>query len=418
MRRPSRLLAWTVTILGLLFFVGPLLVGFYTDWKWFGAIDYRGVFTTTVLARIAIFFVTAIIAGLITWAAAWFVWRGRPDDLDLGDLNSPVYAYRQSIEKSMGAFLRVLPLLVGIVAGFLAQSNWRAIMLFINRQSFGVDDPQFHMDLGFYAFQLPVYQFVISTLSLLTVLAFLIALVGHYVLGGIRIGSRPADVRGSVSPAARKQLAITGGIWMLLEVAGYWFERYELLYRDNSIFTGASYTDINAYLPAKIILMVIGVFVAIAFFMAIVIKDLRIPGLAVVLMLVSSVVIGNVWPVLMQRFSVDPNRQAKEAESITRNIESTKYAYGIGDDNVTYENNWGAKGASDEAVASDEATINNLRLLDPDILGETFTQMQQPARWKPASMNAFRKLRPSVSAWNTYADAPAPRKHTAAAKAS
>lgn len=377
MRRPSRLLAWTVTILGLLFFVGPLLVGFYTDWKWFGAIDYRGVFTTTVLARIAIFFVTAIIAGLITWAAAWFVWRGRPDDLDLGDLNSPVYAYRQSIEKSMGAFLRVLPLLVGIVAGFLAQSNWRAIMLFINRQSFGVDDPQFHMDLGFYAFQLPVYQFVISTLSLLTVLAFLIALVGHYVLGGIRIGSRPADVRGSVSPAARKQLAITGGIWMLLEVAGYWFERYELLYRDNSIFTGASYTDINAYLPAKIILMVIGVFVAIAFFMAIVIKDLRIPGLAVVLMLVSSVVIGNVWPVLMQRFSVDPNRQAKEAESIMRNIESTKYAYGIGDDNVTYENNWGAKGASDEAVASDEATINNLRLLDPDILGETFTQMQQ-----------------------------------------
>src|SRR5699024_12179947 len=80
---------------------GPLFVGVYTDWKWFGAIDYRGVFNTAIIARVVLFIVTAVIAGLIVWLAGFFVWRGRPDNMDLGDLNSPVYQYRQAIEKSV-----------------------------------------------------------------------------------------------------------------------------------------------------------------------------------------------------------------------------------------------------------------------------------------------------------------------------
>ena len=94
-------------------------------------------------------------------------------------------------------------------------------------------------------------------------------------------------------------------------------------------------------------------------------------------MLLSSLVIGQAWPLLMERFSVQPNRQAKEEESIARNIEATRYAYGLTDDHVTYEDNWGGDEVSDDKVASDNATINNLRLLDPEILSPTFTQMQQ-----------------------------------------
>ena len=218
---------------------------------------------------------------------------------------------------------------------------------------------------------------IVSTLSMLTLVALLIALVGHYVLGGIRIGNQAAGVKGSLSKPARVQLAVTAGIWMLLKVIDYWLARYELLYTTNDMFSGASYTDLNAQLPAKIILMVIGVFVAVAFFAATVLKDLRIPALAVVLMLVSGIVIGGAWPILMERFSVQPNRQAKEAESISRNIEATRYAYGLTDEEVTYVDNWGAEDTSDEKVAADEATISNLRLLDPDILSPTFTQMQQ-----------------------------------------
>ena len=354
-----------------------MLVGVYTDWRWFDAIDYRNVFTTAIIARIVLFIIFGLIAAAVVWAAGYFAWRGRPDSLDLGDLNSPVYQYRKSIEKSMGVFFKVIPAIVGVIAGFIGQANWRTVLLFLNGQEFGEQDAQFHHDLGFYAFTLPVLKMVVSTLSILLILAFLIALFGHYVLGGIRIGNKAAGVRGSISHPARLQLAITAGLWMVIQVIGYWLERYELLNTQHDLFTGGSYTDIHAYLPAKIILMIIGVFVAVALFMAIVIKDLRIPGLAVVLMLLSSLVIGQAWPLLMERFSVQPNRQAKEEESIARNIEATRYAYGLTDDHVTYEDNWGGDEVSDDKVASDNATINNLRLLDPEILSPTFTQMQQ-----------------------------------------
>ena len=354
-----------------------MLVGVYTDWRWFGAIEYRNVFTTAIIARIVLFIIFGLIAAAVVWAAGYFAWRGRPDSLDLGDLNSPVYQYRKSIEKSMGVFFKVIPAIVGVIAGFIGQANWRTVLLFLNGQEFGEQDAQFHHDLGFYAFTLPVLKMVVSTLSILLILAFLIALFGHYVLGGIRIGNKASGVRGSISHPARLQLAVTAGLWMVAQVIGYWLERYELLNTQHDLFTGGSYTDIHAYLPAKIILMIIGVFVAVALFMAVVIKDLRIPGLAVVLMLLSSLVIGQAWPLLMERFSVQPNRQAKEEESIARNIEATRYAYGLTDDHVTYEDNWGGDEVSDDKVASDNATINNLRLLDPEILSPTFTQMQQ-----------------------------------------
>lgn len=377
LKRPPRVATIIAAIIAVLLFFGPMLVGVYTDWRWFGAIDYRSVFTTAIIARIVLFIIFGLIAAAVVWAAGYFAWRGRPDSLDLGDLNSPVYQYRKSIEKSMGVFFKVIPAIVGVIAGFIGQANWRTVLLFLNGQEFGEQDAQFHHDLGFYAFTLPVLKMVVSTLSILLILAFLIALFGHYVLGGIRIGNKASGVRGSISHPARLQLAVTAGLWMVAQVIGYWLERYELLNTQHDLFTGGSYTDIHAYLPAKIILMIIGVFVAVALFMAVVIKDLRIPGLAVVLMLLSSLVIGQAWPLLMERFSVQPNRQAKEEESIARNIEATRYAYGLTDDHVTYEDNWGGDEVSDDKVASDNATINNLRLLDPEILSPTFTQMQQ-----------------------------------------
>lgn len=377
MKRPPKFLSWVVAIIAVLLFIGPMLVGFYTDWKWFGAIEYRGVFTKTLVTRIVLFILFGLVAAAVTYVAGLIVWRGRGDSMDMADFNSPVYQYRKSIESTMSVFLKVIPVLVGVVSGLLGQANWRTVMLFLNSHDFGVADPQFNHDLGFYAFRLPVWSMLVSAASMLVAVCFLIALVGHYILGGIRLGNRAAGVRGSLSKAARTQLAVTGGIWMLLQVAGYWLGRYELLYNQHSLFTGGSYTDINAYLPAKIILMIIGVFVAVAIFSAVVIKDLRIPGLAVVLMVLSSLVIGQGWPLIMERFSVNPNRQAKEAESISRNIESTRFAYGLTGDKVTYEENWGAEDVADDKVASDDSTISNLRLLDPDILAPTFTQMQQ-----------------------------------------
>lgn len=376
-RAPRKGLAWLVGILAVLVIGAPLLVGFYTDWLWFGEVDFRGVFTRVVVTRIILFIVFALLAGLITWAAGYLTWKNRPHDLADLDLNSPVHQYRQSVDRSVKGLLVALPVVIGIFAGLTGQAQWRNVLMFVNGENFGIQDPQFGHDLGFYAFTAPFLRLVQSSLSTWLIIAFLISLVGYYLLGAIRIGNQAAGIKGTVTKPARIQLAVIAGLWMLVKVFGFWLDRFSLLSNRHEVFTGGSYTDINAQLPAQIILMIIGVLVAIAFFSAIVIKDLRIPALGVVLMLVSQVVIGGAWPVLMERFSVNPNRAAKESEYIARNIDATRHAYGITDEEVTYLENWGAEGASNEAVASDEATISNIRLLDPDILSPTFTQQQQ-----------------------------------------
>ncbi|WP_231914620.1 UPF0182 family protein [Corynebacterium renale] len=364
-------------MLAVLVIGAPLLVGFYTDWLWFGEVDFRGVFTRVVVTRIILFIVFALLAGLITWAAGYLTWKNRPNDLADLDLNSPVHQYRQSIDRSVKGLLVALPVVIGIFAGLTGQAQWRNVLMFVNGENFGIQDPQFGHDLGFYAFTAPFLRLVQSSLSTWLIIAFLISLVGYYLLGAIRIGNQAAGIKGTVTKPARIQLAVIAGLWMLVKVFSFWLDRFSLLSNRHEVFTGGSYTDINAQLPAQIILMIIGVLVAVSFFSAIVIKDLRIPALGVVLMLVSQVVIGGAWPALMERFSVNPNRAAKESEYIARNIDATRHAYGITDEEVTYLENWGAEGASNEAVASDEATISNIRLLDPDILSPTFTQQQQ-----------------------------------------
>lgn len=376
-KRPPKAVTWIFAIIALIILIAPMSVGFYTDWLWFGEVDFRGVFSKVIVTRIVLFVIFALIAGFVTWLAGYFVTKLRPDEMSAFDTQSPVYQYRQMIENSLRRVMVIIPIFVALLAGLIGQRSWRTVQMWLNGQDFGVSDQQFGLDYGFYAFDLPMLRLVTDSLSMMLIVAFLIALVGHYLMGGIRAGNQMTGQKSFVSRGARTQLAVTAGLWMLVKVAGYWLDRYDLLTKENSTFTGASYTDINAQLPAKIILLVIALFVAIAFFSAIFLKDLRIPGLAVVLMLLSSVIIGAAWPLMLERFSVQPNRAEKEAEYISRNIESTRYAYGITDEDVTYEENWGAGETTNEEVAADSATISNIRLLDPQILSPTFTQQQQ-----------------------------------------
>ncbi|WKD57067.1 hypothetical protein CAPI_02465 [Corynebacterium capitovis DSM 44611] len=366
-----------VAAIAVLLVIVPILIGLYTDWLWFGELQFRDIFSKVLLTRAVLFVIFSLLGGVAARAAAWTAWRARPHDVSGNDPFSPLSTYRASFVSGVGTLLRWVPVIVGLFTGLVGQRVWRTVLLWLNGTAFGVQDPQFHKDLGFYAFTLPALNLVVDVLSMLAVVAFFVGLVAHYLLGGLQIGNNVAGVKGHISMAARVQLAATAGVWMLLRAAGYWLERYSLLYQQNEIFTGASYTSINAMLPAKIILTVIAVIVAAAFFTSIVYRDFRVPVLATVLMLVSAVVVGNVWPALLEQFSVKPNRQAKEYEYIGRNIEATRQAYGLTDDTVTYENNWGSGATSNTEVASDSATIGNIRLLDPDIISPTFTQNQQ-----------------------------------------
>ena len=387
-QRPGgRTIRWgsaLVTLGFLIFLVGPVLVNLIIDWKWFGEVDFRGVFTTALLARMALFVIVGLVGGLMTFLAGWMAWRTRPDELDTININrmdDPTAQYRRAMNKGYRQVLFTVPLIAFILAGIAGQSNWQTVLLFLNGGSFGEKDPQFGLDYGFYAFDLPVFRMISGMLLLFTVVAFLFAMVTHYLLGGIQTGDPRTQRKASMTNAARVQLIAWAVLFFLLKAVSYWLDRYDLLGTRHQTFTGGSYTDINALLPAKIALTVIAVLVAAAFLAAIWLRNLRIPAIATAAMVLSVGIIGMAWPAGVEQFSVRPNRAEKEREYIERNIQATRYFYGIDDDKVTYERDWGMhSGDADKAakeVADDAATISNVRLLDPDIISQTFTQQQQ-----------------------------------------
>ena len=361
----------------ILLLVGPRLVSITTDWLWFSDLGYTRVFSTITWTRVVLFVVTTIVVGLIIFGAVAMAYRSRPVFVPANGPNDPLARYRATVTARPRWFAITPAVIIGLLAGLVAQGSWATVQTFLHGQQFGVRDAQFGLDVSFYAFDLPFYRFVLNLLFVVVVVAFLANLVTHYLFGGIRLGGGSSP---SMSTAARIQLASLAGTFLVLKAIAYWFDRYSLLSstRKQEIFTGASYTDINAVLPSKLILMSIAIICAVAFFAGIVLRDLRIPAMATALMLLSAMLIGVGWPMVMEQFSVKPNAAQKESEYISRNLTATKQAYRISDGtDVIYERNWTAQAADPAAVNSDTATLSNIRILDPNVIEPAFTQRQK-----------------------------------------
>ncbi|QGK68946.1 membrane protein [Allosaccharopolyspora coralli] len=372
--RRSRFLLILGGVVLLALIVGSRLIGTYVDWLWFGEVGYRGVFTTVVLSRIVLFLVMGLFVGGVLALNLWLAYRSRPVFVPVTGPDDPLARYRTVTTERSKLFGIGIPVVVGLLAGLTAQTDWRTVQLFLHSVPFGKTDPEFGLDISFYTFHLPFYGWLLSWGFVAVTVAFIGALVTHYIFGGIRLAGRS----GQLSNATRVQLAILAGIFVLLKAVDYFFDRYQLLLSNrNQLFTGATYTDLNALMPAKLILLFIAVFCAIAFFAAVFLRNLQIPALATVLLVLSSVLIGAVWPALLEQFSVRPNANQREAESIERNIAATRDAFDIGKDKVNVQDYPGTTELGPSEVAADQGTIPNIRLLDPNVLSETFTQLRQ-----------------------------------------
>ncbi|GGK45258.1 UPF0182 protein [Nocardia camponoti] len=365
----------TAVVLAALLLLGPRLIDAYTNWLWFGEVGYRSVYLGVLRTRVLLFLVVALFVGLIVWGALMVAYRSRPVFVPVSGPNDPIARYRAVVMARPRLFGIGIPVVFGVLSGLVAQSNWATVQLFLHGGDFGQQDPQFHLDVGFYAFDLPFFRMVLNWCFVAVVIAFIANLVTQYVFGGLRLAGRD----GALTRAARVQLAVILGIFVLLKAIAYWFDRYDLLSstRKEPTFGGPSYTDINAVLPAKLILLAIAVICAIAFFAGIVLRDLRVPAMAAALLVLSSILIGAVWPMVVEQFSVKPNAADKESPYIERNILATRQAYGITDDKIDYQPYKGTSPISPTQVPADAATIGNARLLDPNILSPTFTQLKQ-----------------------------------------
>lgn len=369
--RRSRILLIIAATVIVLLLVGARLLDTYVNWLWFGEVGQRGVFSTVLLTRIGLFFGMGILVGGALAASLIVAYRTRPVFVPLSGAEDPLAKYRSTIVQRVRLFGIGIPLIVGLIAGSTAQGDWQHLQLLLNGTSFGRVDPEFGKDIGFYAFTLPFITWLITWLFVAVAIAFFGALITHYLFGGIRLAGRG----GQFSAPARIQLSITAGLFVVIYAVDYYFERYELLFSDrNTLFNGATYTDLNAVLPAKLILMFIAGFCAVAFFVGAFMRNLQLPAIATALLILTSILIGAAWPAVLQQFSVKPNENVKEAEPISRNLLATKYAFGIQD--VEIKDYPGVSSATPAEVRADKGTIPNVRLLDPSILSSTYTQKE------------------------------------------
>jgi uncharacterized membrane protein (UPF0182 family) len=279
--------------------------------------------------------------------------------------------YRATIDPIRKLVFPGIALVLFYFGGTSGIQLWSSWLQFKNSTDFGIKDPQFGMDISFFAFRLPFLQTLIGWAISTLILATLASVAVHYVYGGIRPQLR-AD---RISVAARVQISILLGLIVLMKAVAYWFDRYALALKESRLITGLTFTDVNATLPAKSILAAIAIICSLLFFANIVRKSLILPAAGTALMVGASVLIAGVYPGAVQQFQVKPSESSKEAPFIQRNIDSTRDAYGIAD--VEMKDYQATVSTNSGQLANDAATIANIRLMDPNVLSATFRQLQQ-----------------------------------------
>src|SRR5256885_5796819 len=375
MSRRGRVTLIVLAAVVLLFMFLGWFVNAWTDYLWFSEVHYAGVFTTVLWTRVGLFLVFGALLALIVWFNLWLAYRVRPLLRPHSVEQQSLDRYRMLVTPHFGVWLGILAAVIGFFSGISAQGQWKQWLLFANRQNFGVQDPQFHLDIGFYVFDYPFWRYLLGVGFTAVVLCVLGSLAVHYLFGGVRLQGAGERMTGG----ARAHLTALVAAFVLLKAVAYFLDQRGLVLSHNggTGLWGAGYTDVQALLPAKEILAYISVVVAVAIlvFSNAFIRNLVWPGIAIGMLALSAVAIGGIYPAAVQTFTVKPNIRDKERPYIERSIQATRAAFGLSDvGSVPYGS---AAQSPPGNLTSDVDTVGNIRLLDPSVVSATYTQLQQ-----------------------------------------
>jgi len=347
----------------VLFILLNISKGFYTEWLWFSSLDYGSVYTTILKTKVLIFFSAAIIFGLLFLGNLVLATRLAPKTETLWPWT--IVSRLQQLSKwSIIAGTALLSLIFGLIA----QGNWQVVLRFFNGQPFGITDPVFHNEVAFYVFSLPFWHFLRGWL-LGALIITLLGSAGIYLLSYTLQRLR--------FDFARPVLAHVGGLVMAilgLFAWGYWLGIWELVFSERGVVFGANYADMHAKLPAQwILLAVVVIFIGIIL-MSVLRRNFRWSLYGVGAWIVAAIIVGAIFPAVVQRFQVQPNELAKERPYIEYNIQFTREAFALG--RVEEQSFPAEKSPSPQDVTQNEATINNIRLWDHRPLKDTYNHIQ------------------------------------------
>jgi uncharacterized membrane protein (UPF0182 family) len=347
------------------------VAGFYTDYLWFDSIGFTGVWKGLLWAKVGLVALFMVVAFALIWVNLRIADRFAPAVRPRGPEEEALAGVNSVFDRWPGAARAALAALAALfVAGGVGR-HWHDWILFRNRVDFGVDDPQFGRDIGFYVFQLPFVSFLVNWLFAALAVATVVTLAAQYRNGGIRL-----QVPGpAVTPAVRGHLSILLASIALVRAVSYYLDRFEITFSTRGVVDGATYTDVHAKLPAINLLIAISVLAAGLLLYNARRRGWLLPGIAVGLWVFVAVIVGTAYPAFIQRFRVEPAESVKEAPFIERNIAATRAALGL--DKVKVRPFAYDEQLSAEALQKNADTVRNVRLWDPQVLRRTYQRLQE-----------------------------------------
>lgn len=347
-----------------------LFSGFYADVLWFDQLGFVQVLQVRWVAMAAMFAIGFLAMAVPLALAMQIAFRSRPM---YAQLSSQLDRYQELVAPLRRLAMWVVPAVFGLFAGLASASRWDVALLWLNRQPFGQTDAQFGFDAGFYVFELPFYQEVVSFALAVLFACGLATIATAYLYGAVRVTGR--ELR--ISRSARIQIGVLVALWMAVFAVSQWLSQYQSLTSPSvggEIYTGPGFTEANASIPGQQIIAGIAALVAIFFIVTAIIGRWRHSIVGTALLVVASIIIGFGYPAIIQRIQVDPSAGTLEAPYIQENIDATRAAFGIDDMtevDVDVETNPEAG-----ALAADQATTASIRLQDPEVVGPAFSNLQ------------------------------------------
>jgi uncharacterized protein len=373
----SRALLITLGVLVVAVFGLTGFASIYTDRLWYQSAGYGQVFSTMLWTRVVLFLVFGALLGGAVALNIYLAYRFRPLFRPSSREQSNLDRYRDVVTPIRTWLVAGIAVVVGAFAGASGLSNWQTYLLWRNGPDVEATDAYFDKSIGFYIFDLPWYHFVTDFVMATMVISLVAAVVTHYLYGGIRLQASHDRLSGS----AQAQLSVLLGLFVLAKGVDYYLDRFDLVTEDNRLFTGMNYTAENAVLPAKNILMVVALLCAVLFFLNVWRRTWQLPSVGLALLALSAILIGMIFPAIVQQFQVKPSEPDKENDYIQANIDATRQAYALTD---VAEEDYPASTSLPDSAAYD-AFFRTIPLVDPQLVSETFENIQQENRYYSVS---------------------------------
>ncbi|PKM88739.1 MAG: UPF0182 family protein [Firmicutes bacterium HGW-Firmicutes-12] len=358
--RPNLFSPKVLVLLAVIFLIFLIRTGIALnlDWTWFNVLGYDTVFWQMLLSKFVIGGAVFLVAFLISI------------------LN--LYIIHRVAKKSFRPLIALpIALLIALLVGSNAGASWMTILQSYNAVPFGINDPQFNIDIAFYVFKLPFLWLIYRLVSTWLIISLITTAV-YYVLffpRGLEIATKGLTTR-IFTGLERKGLTHVGlllGLSIAWQAVQYKLSTYELLYSQLGSVSGAGAADIGAKLPVYNIMMVISVvlgFVIMILFK----KRIKLALLSILVFFVSAVVLTGVYPGVYQKFIVDPEELGRETPYLERDIKYTRLAYNL--DKLT-ELEYSVGDLTAEDIAENEDIIENIRILDHRAARDTYGQQQE-----------------------------------------